>query len=34
MTAIEGIDELHVLTLVSELVTDFSKWPTMKQFTS
>jgi transposase len=34
LTAIEGIDELHALTLVSELGTDFSKWPTVKQFTS
>ncbi len=34
LTAIEGIDELHALTLVSELGTDFSKWPTVKHFTS
>jgi transposase len=34
LTAIEGIDEVHALTLVSELGTDFSKWPTMKQFTA
>ncbi len=34
LTAIEGIDELHALTLVSELGSDFSKWPTLKQFTS
>ncbi len=34
LTAIEGIDELHALTLVSELGTDFTKWPTVKQFTS
>lgn len=34
LTAIEGIDELHALTLVSELGTDFSKWPTVKQFAS
>lgn len=33
LTAIEGIDELHALTLVSELGTDFSKWLTVKQFT-
>jgi transposase len=33
LTAIEGIDELHALTLVSELGTDLSKWPTVKQFT-
>src|SRR5262249_11922182 len=34
LTALEGVDELHALTLVSELGTDFSKWPTRKQFTS
>jgi transposase len=34
LTAIEGIDELHALTLVSELGTDFGKWPTVKQFTA
>jgi transposase len=34
LTALEGIDELHALTLVSELGLDFSKWPTVKQFTS
>jgi transposase len=34
LTAIEGIEELHALTLVSELGTDFSKWPTVKHFTS
>jgi transposase len=34
LTAIEGIEELHALTLVSELGTDFSKWPTVKQFSS
>ena len=34
LTAIEGIDELHALTLVSELGSDFTKWPTVKQFTS
>lgn len=34
LTAIEGIDELHALTLVSELGCDLSKWPTLKQFTS
>jgi transposase len=33
LTAIEGIDQLHALTLVSELGTDFTKWPTVKQFT-
>ncbi len=34
LTAIEGIDELHALTLVSELGADFSKWPTGKHFAS
>jgi transposase len=34
LTAIEGIDELHALTLVSELGSDFSKWPSVKHFTS
>jgi transposase len=34
LTAIEGIDELHALTLVSELGTDFTKWPTVKHFAS
>jgi len=34
LTAIEGIDEIHALTLFSELGTDFSKWPTVRQFTS
>jgi transposase len=34
LTAMEGIDELHALTLISELGTDFSKWPTVKHFTS
>jgi transposase len=34
LTAIEGIDELHALTLVSELGTDMTKWPTVKHFTS
>lgn len=34
LTAIEGIDELHALTLVSELGCDFSTWPTVKHFTS
>jgi transposase len=34
LTAIEGIDELHALTLVSELGSDFTKWPTVKHFTS
>src|SRR5262249_52299254 len=30
LTAVEGIDEVHALTLLSELGTDFSKWPTVK----
>ena len=34
LTAIEGIDEIHALTLLSELGTDFTKWPTVKHFTS
>ena len=34
LTVIEGIDEIHALTLISELGTDFSKWPTVKHFTS
>ena len=33
-TAIEGIDEIHALTLISELGTDFTKWPTVKHFAS
>jgi transposase len=34
LTAIEGIDAIHALTLVSELGSDLSKWPTVKHFTS
>lgn len=34
LTALEGIDEIHALTLISELGTDFTKWPTVKHFTS
>jgi len=34
LTTIEGIDELHALTLLSELGTDFTKWPSVKHFTS
>ena len=34
LTAIDGIDELHALTLVGELGTDFTKWPTVKHFAS
>jgi len=33
LTAIEGIDALNALTLVSELGCDYTKWPTVKQFT-
>src|SRR5262249_2641231 len=34
LTAVGGIDAVHALTLVSELGTDFTKWPTLKHFTS
>lgn len=34
LTAIEGLDEMHALTLVSELGSDFTKWPTVKHFAS
>ena len=34
LTALEGLDELNALTLISELGTDFAKWPTVKHFTS
>jgi transposase len=34
LTAIEGIDEIHALTLISELGTDMSKWPSVKHFCS
>jgi transposase len=34
LTAIEGIDELHALTLVSELGCDFTRWPTVKHFSA
>ncbi len=34
LTAIEGIDEIHALTLISELGADMTKWPTVKQFAS
>jgi len=34
LTTIEGIDELHALTLLSELGTDFTKGPSVKHFTS
>jgi transposase len=34
LTAIEGIDEMHALTLISELGTDFTKWPSVKHFSN
>lgn len=34
LTVIEGLDEIHALTLISELGSDFTKWPTVKHFTS
>jgi len=34
LTEFEGLDELNALTLISELGTDFTKWPTVKHFTS
>jgi transposase len=34
LTAVEGLDAVHALTLVSELGSDFTKWPTVKHFTS
>jgi transposase len=34
LTEIEGIDAIHALTLVGELGSDFTKWPTVKHFTS
>lgn len=34
LTAIEGIDEIHALTLISELGSDLTKWPTVKHFAS
>ena len=34
LTLIEGIDEIHALTLISELGADFTKWPSVKHFTS
>src|SRR3954454_17886839 len=34
LTAVEGIDEVHALTLISELGCDFTKWPSVKHFTS
>jgi len=34
LTALDGLDELSALTLISELGTDMAKWPTVKHFTS
>ena len=34
LTAIAGIGELQALTLISALGTDFTKWPSVKHFTS
>jgi transposase len=34
LTAIEGIGELTALTILSEIGTDMSRWPTVKHFTS
>lgn len=34
LTQVEGIDAIHALTLVGELGADFTKWPTVKHFTS
>lgn len=34
LTAVEGIDAVHALTPVSELGCDFTRWPTVKHFTS
>ncbi len=34
LTAVEGIDAVHALTLVSELGCDMTKWPTVGQFAS
>ncbi len=34
LTAIDGVDEVHALTLVSELGWDMTKWPTVGQFAS
>jgi len=31
---LEGLDELNALTLISELGTDMTKWPTVKHYTS
>lgn len=34
LAAIEGIDEIHALALVSEPGSDFTEWPTVKRFCS
>ena len=34
LTELEGLDERNALTLISELGTDMTKWPTLKHFTS
>ena len=34
LTGIDGIDAIHALTLVSELGTDLTQWPTVQHFTS
>ncbi|MBA3580727.1 MAG: IS110 family transposase [Gemmatimonadaceae bacterium] len=34
LTELEGLDELNALTLIGELGTDMTKWPTVKHFTS
>jgi transposase len=34
LTELEGLDEMNALTLISELGTDFTKWPTVSHFTS
>ena len=34
LTELEGLDELNALTRISELGNDFTKWPTVKHFTS
>jgi hypothetical protein len=34
LTVVDGLDEITALTLIGELGTDFTKWPTVKHFTS
>ncbi len=34
LTQIDGVDELTVQKVLSEIGTDMSKWPTVKHFTS